>query len=359
MYTFTLGKSNGNVNIYSPESSFVGHTITNLAKHQAAFIEKLSVSDIDLRGREWNFFHIGNNKESVEVVERLLVERKENSRVILHDLNLGDLWRHCENRFAKQRVNVINSQKNKVNTDSQSTEFGKKESNSQEITRRLLQSIQKPEMEFFCHYVGHSSKFVELKNEFNIKERTLPIGYHFFTEMEIGRSKNPMIFVGGTNSQTKELRKILASFVQLPNLLGARLIIAGGIVESAVPLAVDNSSIRMIPNVDNQTWEYLIRKSNLAIRLGIGTNGESSGLIRDAISCGTLTIGDESNDFIEKFPEYTVIGRKALESDLTNFMSTRLQQGIENQSQIEKPESNQDLKRYYQSLMYDEIDLRL
>ena len=65
--------------------------------------------------------------------------------------------------------------------------------------------------------------------------------------------------------------------------------------------------IKFIEHSDNEAWEKNHKSGNLGIRLGVGSNGECSGLVRDYVSFGMKVITDESTPDLAKIKNVRIV----------------------------------------------------
>ena len=71
-------------------------------------------------------------------------------------------------------------------------------------------------------------------------------------------------------------------------------------------------------------WSYFLRPSSLGIRLGVGFNGESSGIVRDFLTAGMSVITNEKIEKLSSYSKYFHVSDDVDARQITNSVQSAL-----------------------------------
>ena len=282
-----------------------------------AKLESEPIAQIDNMSRfaKSEIYMIGNNPHSFEILFEFIKSKNENKILILHDLWLFDLFSYFGEKLNLPRLPhqlilanegfaglVVLSQILSGHELDQQSRF--------DLMLVFLNSL----INHSKYTIFHSSD-TEIANKLKIKygkkvvQLTLPYGYVELSSQNNVTRNSKTFIISGTNSYTKNNKKMyeLVSLI-LENFNDAQIIFAGSVaIEANTKLrnsTPSNQLKRIIfePNCDDSKWLSLHLKSTVGIRLGVGKNGESSGLIRDYMMFHLHIITDDDGAELSKFP---------------------------------------------------------
>lgn len=350
------------ISIYAPHFSFIGHSITNLAKFQADHIkskfsqrfEKNLINEAFYE-KSINFYHIGNSPHNLEVLEKFMESRSEKNILILHDTNLTDLIKLAAKTTGLKSLQQLFKQ--------QSPYLIKKviqESDSLDVTTKcsfFINSILKMNLED-TKIVIHNSQHLKLLDEINdgnLSQIELPIGFHYMKPLVPNQSLPiPLIVVGCSYRDSKFVEDMKILFQKLSPKVQFRVIFLGGLGKHSLDPLNELPNVSILENVSNENWESILSRAHISIRVGVGRNGESSGFLRDSVLRAECVLGDENSLELKSFSNYKLLNRITDVEEMSNVLlellendySRDLNQISRNNIEIEK----KSLLRYFEFL---------
>jgi hypothetical protein len=316
-----------------------------------------------------SIFHLGNNSNSVSVLAELFATTDpKNNIVILHDLNLTDLfesfasqksissftWRTVEENLGA--YGVLNYHKLKSGKELLVKE-------RTEIYELFLSLIKKRSYKQITHCTN-----LELLNALGVNQEQsmiridLPLQYvraskSMDTNLEMGPAR-PMIILSGHYSNLKKMDIIISALplvlAEVPNL---RIQVVGGvslafrdILRKKKELRVLKKQTEYVQAESQNDWESCHSKGSLGIRLNVGINGESSGLVRDYLMYGMKVISDESSLDLQNNPNFTKVSSQIEYSELSKCIIQALSTPI-----VEDTSQNSNMTLIYKNLLVDLI----
>lgn len=272
-------------------------------------------------------YHIGNNVQSTSILEKALEVSNTRKILVLHDLFLLDLLHSYGNQksdFMPKFALKIEMQYGMFGTLALAR-FNQGNGISQLAKITLGQSVLMELAPFFDVILFHSYKSDYLTNiPFSIRKKfqyiSMPIEYAE-TSSKSGRSKKgQVIVISGHDSRSKKIKiQILGILLAMSRDSRISCVVIGSVSRS-VKMTIDELNVKpaekrkfkFIQRRDDETWRKTHESANLAIRLGVGGNGECSGLIRDYIGFGMKVITDEVTPDLRK-----IKNMKIVEDDVT------------------------------------------
>ena len=349
-YIFKRSNPNADLNenvvriqIFAPELRGSFHTITALALYQKRFLSKtypvvtllgqssptkfrrqfdvLLQEEIVVNSYGISIYHVGNNPASVTILKHFLLNETNKKIVYLHDLNLLDLaYAYCVSTNLDHTL--FEYLQNKLGV------YGSiaihKKMNEIELTKRetitLAGIILEDILDHADLVISHQNvkSYLDLSHpQFEEKSHVLnlPLGYFLETETqpEVYRLKNKIV-ISGHASGSKQLDKILSAInYSMSYNSDVTCLVVGSMCQSVKELQreVTESKFAMkfdfIPNADDKEWEELHRSCAVGVRLGVGANGESSGLVRDYLYFGLNVITDETSEIMRTQDRVTIV----------------------------------------------------
>lgn len=389
-------KSRG-IQIFTPDFPLGIHTITELAVAQAAWLSdfvntkvlrapykiperNLSISNLHFEDnpRESNgasIFHLGNNTHSTLILHELILSNSDQSIVILHDLNLISLfdsygnfkgipnliWKLAEEKYGS--FGVINLRKvvsgEQIPLDIRGLIFGV-----------YLELICKLSNNVICH---DASKLTlnalpnEISSKLTIME--LPTRYvQTFVEEDskmVETTYKNLIIISGTNSSGKNIFIVLkALLLCLADIPSIRIRVIGSIRLSVERAMLENLEFRELISVTeyfnaekNSDWISLHQKNALGIRLNVGLNGESSGLIRDYLMFGMKVISDESTASLQKHPKFFHISKDCSADSLAKMIVKALKREESEKEESDKSDSHVSYLDFLRSIIEEDFQI--
>ncbi len=307
------------ISIYAPDFSFVGHSITNLAKFQAAYVEtryslkhKKNLINKSGHERETNFYHIGNSPHNLEVLDNFVKSRSAQNIVILHDTNLTDLIKLAvKNNGLKCVKDIFKNQSplliKKVLQDSHTLDATTKCSFFVDSIFKMNRKNTK--------IIIHNSKHLETSQKLEddrLSQIELPIGYHFMKQLAPNLTNRiPLIVVGGSHRDEDFSDNIKIMIEELSSKREIRVIILGGIARHSLGTLNELPNVSILENVSNENWQVILSRADISIRIAVGRNGESSGFLRDSVLKSKYVLGDEDSQVLNNFSNYTLLNQDA------------------------------------------------
>jgi hypothetical protein len=265
--------------------------------------EKLDVKDHSPT-KNVNFFHLGNSPHNGPVLIELLKSKMDKNIVILHDTNLTDLIRFAVNSFGLSELKglLINAPtallRRVLHSDPTLTESQK----------RLFVTSALVKMPGYNKIVAHNSMpagSLDCYKGLDLSFLDLPIGYHFLGENIVSqKSSVKIVSVGGSHRREDFVLNFERIIDQVSTAIPVKFVFLGGVAQNSLGLLRKNSQVSILENVSNENWRTILSHSDLAIRLDVGRNGESSGYIRDALVCSRKVIGDEDSEILKGIEKY-------------------------------------------------------
>lgn len=354
------------VQIIAPEVRGAFHTVTALALYQKQILSSnfpvLSLlsphtlspfrSDFDIllnplvreNSIDISIYHLGNHPSSVPVLQHFLLNSSERKILLLHDLNLVDLAiAYCSHEYSDHTFfEYIQNQLGAYG----SVAIGKKLSGLEILTSETKSLAKAVVNELFSHanaILTHTSLeeyFGDLPAETLEKTHLLdlPIGYFPKGAEQPPTSKNPnKVIISGHSNPAKSSHKIILA-INEAMIMNPKItcLVLGGIVADVKKILRESvkgpslkNNFEFIDLVDDQSWEALHRSAALGIRLGVGANGESSGLIRDYIYFDLDVITDEKSRIMKDNPKVTVVNSSIEISELAILIGHHLNKTLE------------------------------
>ena len=298
-----------------------GHTITHLARHVARADPEGELEVID---SDWvkefaetknpnlipqvsldpnSIVHIGNNPHSLPLLIALR-NSSDHICVILHDLWIFDLLTYLEPIQGQEKLpsRIIFNALHAEGLRSLAALVSGGEISSRE-RGRLLGSLLNWALPANSHVIHHGSdetSAVALA-EVHCHECAhvwLPDSYSGELTPIAGMSRHWDVVVSGTGSYGKRPQLMNEAIGELLTRKPLRIAIGGTIsgnfAELAGTVQSSGGSISMYPLLGSRDWDILHSQSRVGIRIGVGTLGESSGLLRDYLAYGMFVVTDDS-----------------------------------------------------------------
>lgn len=335
---------NKNLLIFSPDTLGHGHTISSLANYQRFLMKgilptrsflatqgidqkKIRLFDdfiVSLKKNELSghshLYHLGNNLNSAVLLHHILNSNSSNIVIELHDLWIYDLLNnfgemHGFNKFPEELVcNALGAfGLIKLNSIIKQRKDHFTEQDRMEIATIFLNCFHKIQASYISHGVNedfenHLRNFCLLK----INNLELPINYSGKKNGNniIGESKK--IIVSGTASYSKESTTTTTILTALATAIPDLKIDVVGSVSIEIEKQLSRLKVlksvrkrfKFYPSVTDGEWEALHMASDCGLRLGVGKNGEASGVVRDYLAYNLKVISDEPSLSLIGNPQY-------------------------------------------------------
>lgn len=348
--------------IYAPSFPYQGHTITNLAKHQLSYLKARQSNHTNSQEetickerKKVNYFHLGNSSHNFEVLRTYVDSDALLNILIIHDTNLTDLFLYAlkvkkdSNIFGKLLRNQSPMLIIKLLRDQS---LSQAEKNSFFLNALMNSGLKQPVI------VVHNSKELRLlENQFKnrISKIPLPIGYHFFkTSPSTLENEVPLLLFCFPALNDKLSKVIKDALIEVYSRRRVRVVIAGSSAGYHEAMFRSLSFVKVLREIKNENWSFLLRRSDVAIRLGAGNNGESSGFIRDGIMLADVVLGDENCETLSRFANYFIITTNQVYQDLANQILDAINRPRESSKVKDEDESLRlatiSLQSYFRSL---------
>lgn len=305
---------------YIPTIGYLGG-FTNQNSNYSAFDKTLDNRNVNsCRTNKIGIYHIGNNHQSALILHAMITSSETKRVVILHDLYLADLfWSfgklYEESDYANSIIqNKLGVYGVKALTDLRSGE---------RFSYELIIEISKIFLEIIAEncesIIIHSNSKVsrDIQETFkSIKYLPLPLYGNIRTPSRISNDKKTLrIVISGHDSYIKSLNTIIEACLYLvEHEVIIELHCAGTISRRVLEMMKSVSKFNVLLKVskfvgelDSDEWAKFHMSSSIGIRLGVGNNGESSGLIRDYLNFGMKVISDEDNIYLKQLQNYHFI----------------------------------------------------
>jgi hypothetical protein len=340
----SIKASSQKLRIFSPDTPGDFHTISKLANYQKNLIknniptrtilatekitkEKIALFDdflvssrIGEPTEEIHFYHLGNNPASAILLTNILNLKPSKLIIELHDLWIYDLL----NRFGE--LHGFPGFGDELVTDSlgahgllilNSIVKGKNDKYTElqrmEITSIFLSALSGIDAVYISH--GTNAKledYLRTMRSMDLTKLELPINYVSDDEIQVKLSRSTKIIVSGSRSYSKEVKLTVLVLTTLAEMIpDLKIDLVGSIctdIEKELSELVLAKSVRRKfishPDVSNEKWEELHKHADCGIRLGVGKNGEASGVVRDYLFFGLKVISDELTTSLSTYPQY-------------------------------------------------------
>jgi len=323
-----------NISIFAPDFSYIGHTITNLAKFQAAYFERKysrnlekSLINKSCHKREINFYHIGNSPHNLEVLENFVKSRSKQNILILHDTNLTDLVKFAVRKNGLQSLEKILKNQSKTLIEN----ILKEENYNLDATTKcsfFVNSIIGANLSD-TKIIIHNSKNLETTE--NLRDGALsllelPIGYHFMKPLVLNfPNLIPLIVIGGSSHDGNFPEKIKLIIQGISSKSEFRVIILGAKDRHSFANLNDMPNVSVLESVSNENWQIVLSRANIVMRISVGRNGESSGFLRDGLLRSKFVLGDEDSQVLRNFSNYTFLDQDCDIKKISQLISERLE----------------------------------
>ncbi len=311
--------NNKKISIYAPDFSFIGHSITNLAKFQAAYVKSKYLQRLEdnlineaCHEKEINFYHIGNSPHNLEVLGNFMKSTSAQNILVVHDTNLTDLIKFEVSNNGLKNVKEI--------FKNQSPRLIKRvihESGTLDVATKcsfFIDSILKMNLrntKIIIHNSQNMKSFGQIKND-SLRQIELPIGYHYMKPLEPNVSQPiPLIVVGGSHRDSKFSEDMKIMFQELNSKIEFRAIFLGGIAQHSLGSLSELPNVSILENVSNDNWQIILSRADISIRVAVGRNGESSGFLRDSVLRSKWVLGDEDSLELKSFSNYKLLNQNA------------------------------------------------
>jgi hypothetical protein len=297
-----------------------GHTITHLARHVARvdpageleiidsswvkeFAETKNPALVPTVVLEANsIVHIGNNPHSLPLL-RALRDSKAHIGVILHDLWIFDLLTYLEPFQEQEKLpsRIIFNALHAEGLRSLAALVSGGALSSRERGRLLgsLLNWALPANAHLIHHGNDETSSVALAEVF-CHESThfwLPDSYCGALRPIAGMTRHWDVVISGTGSYGKRPGVMNEAIAELLRSEPLRVAIGGAISgnfeELAGTVQSSGGAVSLYPYLGAVDWDILHSQSRVGIRIGVGTLGESSGLIRDYLAYGLVVVTDD------------------------------------------------------------------
>lgn len=348
--------------IYAPDFPYQGHTITNLAKHQLSYLRARQSNHtsgqeetICKERKKVNYFHLGNSSHNFEVLRTYVDSDALLNILIIHDTNLTDLLLYA---FKVKKDFNISVKLLRTQSPMLIIKLLRDQSLSRaEKNAFFLNALMNSELKQPVIVVHNSRELRLLENQFKnrISEIPLPIGYHFFkTSLSTLENEVPLLLLCFPTLNDKLSKVIKDALIEVYSRCRVRVVIAGSSARNHEAMFSSLSFVKVLREINNENWSFLLRRSNVAIRLGVGSNGESSGFIRDSIMLANVVLGDEHCETLSRFANYFILTIQQVYQDLANQILDAINRPRESDKVKDKDESLRlatiNLQSYFQSL---------
>ena len=345
--------------ISAPSLMGNGHTTTNLARKQIEWLlREQSPSIVNSNFLELSknqITHIGNNMQSSELLLNYLETHRSNIVLILHDLYLLDLFRYVISvREFRRRFITSLGPLNFIEL----VAILKRDMEEKSPNKRALNAVESLKIldKKNSHIIHHCSKalYAGIEGRFKssqLSRMDLPIGYHYFpVGVRPNKKDSTMrILLSGTDSPTKKTHEIVEALMKIADNSETKINIIGGIVKNPSIKKLKEKNIKVFLNNDDHSWVKAHEESDVCIRLGVGLNGESSGVIRDALSMGLEVIGDEESQSLAHFAAYNYADNlNSAESINSELLKVRRKMKLGTPT---IPSNHQSLESYFTAIM--------
>ena len=297
-----------------------GHTITNLARHLAGVDPAGELEIIDTRWvKEFaetknpnlvprvdlepnSILHIGNNPHSLPLLIGLR-ESQDHIVVILHDLWIFDLLTYLEPIEQQDKLpsRIIFNALHAEGLRSLAALVSGSELSSRE-RGRLLASLLNWALPENSHVIYHGKDETSATALDSVMSHACdhveqPNSYCGALNPITGMARHWDVVISGTASYGKRPRVMNEALEELLRREPLHIAIGGPISASFTELAgrvqPSGGSISLYPSLGATDWDILHSQSRAGIRIGVGTLGESSGLVRDYLAYGLVVVTDD------------------------------------------------------------------
>jgi hypothetical protein len=364
------------VTIYSPDLVKGEHTISQLALFQAQNLRRKlpTISYLDWQSLDSKYlmsfdkktinknydksisygisvFHLGNNYHSVGTLLRFFQSHPSRNVVILHDLFLIDLFQEYykytgqPNLFQEKIISTLGIQ-GIITTSNLKTGKSVEGIRKSELAQVFLEEIKRHARVVISH--SDEDLFLKTKNQsesFSYHNIPLPASYTETKRVieELDYVTRPLILISGHRAYSKNFYNILRALIvvkqEIPNL---QIESAGSVSEQIrdeIRAKVEFRTLGVKSNFEvlsDDQWRKFHRVNSIGIRLGVGTNGESSGLVRDYLSLGMKVVSDENTKHLLSNPNYYSVAKGAdyleISESILKALAQPLQQDVDLES---------------------------
>jgi len=374
--TFSGKLSDIGVTIYSPDMVNGFHTITELARFQASNLRKFFpvtsfldnqnpnskyIMSFDTKLMTLNFenpisfgvgvYHLGNNPQSVKTLYRFFQSHKSTTVVVLHDIFLLDLFQAYYLYIGKPelfKVKVVS--RLGAAGPIELLKLQKGEGITLETKRNLssvfLEEIGSHAKIIISHSSDHLFPLIE-ESRLQDKNVVLALPSAYLMEQTSNlittkKSKPTRIMVSGHASLTKEFHTLLEALEIVKGEIPGIDIVSAGTVGRQL-----EDAIRREPNflglgikfgskkeLSDIGWRKFHQSGSIGIRLGVGENGESSGLIRDYLYFGMKVISDENTQSLLNHSDYFSVSKSADKFEISTAILNAMSSPIGNHQSL-------------------------
>ncbi len=297
--------------------------------------EKEHLDSITKSYSHLQIYHIGNNAQSAAILEKALEGSNTRKIAVLHDLFLLDLlhsYGDQEPNFMAKFALKIEKQYGMFGTLALGR-FNQGNGISQLAKITLGQFALTELAPFFDVILFHSYKSDYLTNlPVSIREKfqyiPLPIKYAEIPFKSARSKKGQIIVISGMDSRSKKIKtQILGILLAMSRDSRISCVVIGSVSQS-VKMIIDEMDVKsdekrkfkFIQRRDDETWRKTHESATLAIRLGVGGNGECSGLIRDYIGFGINVVTDEATPDLRKMKNMKIVEDDINPSELAEII---------------------------------------
>lgn len=308
---------------YSASFRGHGHSITNFARNIAAcdpdgefHIVDPEISDT-LQFPENSVVHIGNNIESLPLL--LALRRTPHACiVIVHDLLIISLVDALGNYESQPRlVTKVIFEQLHGNGLRMLGSYMKGENlpveDQLQLFRTLLQFAIPQHHSVISHYSGRIGISISQSNHWNChSELMLPRYYRGMAALAPVEEPRWDLVTRDTRGHWKRTHVVQAAVLELMK----HRTISLGIVDTPYWWSEENinlgrsfgSNIDLLGRLNDSDFDQVHSQTRIGIRLGVGEFGECSGLVRDYVSQGMITITDDQSGAFGNTPNVILVG---------------------------------------------------
>jgi len=136
----------------------------------------------------------------------------------------------------------------------------------------------------------------------------LPIGFHYLKPLPIvGSNPAPILLMSLRLKDFELLENLKAALSDLSAKKAFRTVLVGSNVNIYKEMSKNIPYLRALSNVSNENWKILLKRADVAIKMGTGRHGESSGFLRDCVLYSKLILGDEDSSVLRQFSNYSIL----------------------------------------------------
>jgi hypothetical protein len=333
------------VRILSPNSISGDHNIRNLAQFYTEIVSKtnpavlLVYPPIDkpntTNGAESFFhqlsdnyknlsrssiYHLGNNPDSAVLLNDFFMN-EGHKVVVLHDLWLFDLYQHLGSFFERGGFGFEIIQKNLGIFGSKGISEILAGDNFDENLRLeigkifLLPILNRADLIIIHSQNNIFANWIIKQFQKNTTQIPLPLGY---SKREFGHPSNgcgvDTILISGKTSGSYDLKfytdlimeSLSINQIKKVTIFGevVNFFEEGTLKKIAKSQKLSTKSLSLVREFTDSQWDELLKPNVIGIRLGVGSNGENSGIVRDFLSSGMQVVTDE---FLDAFCDYPAL----------------------------------------------------